>query len=127
MSWTSSRPSAVDGATVSAPDGSLIQLRLADSWRRRALGLLGSPRLVEGEGLLLTPCGSVHTSFMRYAIDVAYLDAAGVVVRVAPQVRPWRFTFGGKRARMTLELAAGEADRLGLAPGQRFEFHEVPR
>lgn len=117
MSLTTSRVSAPGFAVAVTESDVAIRLRVADSWATRARGLLGTARLTLGTGLLLTPCGSVHTSLMRYPIDVVYLDADGEIVKVAPDVRPWRFTSGGKRARMTLEMAAGDAARLRLVPG----------
>jgi uncharacterized protein len=82
----------------------------------RMRGLLGRSGLSTGEGLLLQPAGSVHTFFMRFPIDVVFLDADRRVLRVAPNVRPWR-TAAAKKARAVLELAAGEAARVGVEPG----------
>lgn len=82
----------------------------------RMRGLLGKKGLDAGEGILLQPAGSVHTFFMRFAIDVVFLDADRRVVRVASDVRPWR-TAAAKKARAVLELASGEAARVGLTPG----------
>jgi uncharacterized membrane protein (UPF0127 family) len=79
-------------------------------------GLLGRTGLESGEGLLLRPCGSVHTLFMRFAIDVVFCDRDLAVLAVRPDVRPWR-TAGARGAKVTLELAAGEAARRGIAPG----------
>jgi uncharacterized protein len=79
-------------------------------------GLLGRDGLDEGEGLLIRPCGSVHTFFMRFPIDVVFLDRELSVVAVRPEVRPWR-TAGARGAKVVLELAAGEAARVGIAPG----------
>ena len=69
-------------------------------------GLLGRSALDPDEGLLLRPAGSVHTAFMRFPIDVVFLDGAMQVLRVEPNVRPWRVA-GQRRARAVLELAAG--------------------
>jgi len=84
-------------------------------------GLLGRDSLAEGEGLLLKPCGSVHTLFMRFPIDVVFLDRELSVVAVRPKVRHWR-TAGARGAKVTLELAAGEAARLGIAPGMQLRL-----
>ena len=80
----------------------------------RMRGLLGRRGLAQGEGML--PAGSIHTFFMRFPIDVVFLDREQRVVRVVPNLRPWR-TAGVRKARAVLELAAGEAARVGMAPG----------
>jgi uncharacterized membrane protein (UPF0127 family) len=89
---------------------------LASNPYSRMRGLLGRGGLAQGEGLLLQPAGSIHTFFMRFAIDAVFLDRERRVVRIASDVRPWR-TAAAKRSRAVLELAAGEATRVGLEPG----------
>ena len=84
-------------------------------------GLLGRDGLAQGEGLLIKPCGSVHTFFMRFPIDVVFCDRELSVVAVRPEVPPWR-TAGARGAKVALELAAGEAARLGIAPGMRLRL-----
>ena len=79
-------------------------------------GLLGRDGLAQGEGLLIKPCGSVHTFFMRFPIDVVFLDRELSVLAVRPEVRPWR-TAGARGGKVVLELGGGEAARLGIAPG----------
>lgn len=93
----------------------------ADSFRTRLLGLLALPPLQPGEALALKPCSSVHTCFMRYAIDVVYLDRDHRVIKVVPALAPWRVS-ACPGARMTLELATGEAERLQLRPGSRVDL-----
>lgn len=94
-----------------------LTVRRADCFFSRLAGLLFSPPVPPGEGLLLVPCASVHTAFMAYAIDVVFLDRAGRIVGIVPRLAPWS-TAAFPGAYQTLELAAGEAARLGLRAGQ---------
>ena len=96
------------------------RLLVADSPLARMRGLLGRRALPSGEGLLLRPAGSVHTAFMRFPIDVVFLDREGAVVGIAPELRPWRAA-GRRGARAVLELPAGECERRGLRTGDRVE------
>ena len=89
---------------------------LAESVPARLRGLLGRSGLSSGEGMLLRPAASVHTAFMRFTIDVVFLDRANRVVKVASSVRPWRAA-ACRGARAVLELSAGEAEKRGLRPG----------
>jgi uncharacterized membrane protein (UPF0127 family) len=84
-------------------------------------GLLGRSELPVGEGLFLKPCGSVHMFFMRFPIDVVFLDRELSVVGVVPELPPWRMA-GRRGAKVTLELAAGEAARRGIAPGMQLRL-----
>jgi hypothetical protein len=92
----------------------------------RTRGLRFRPPLSRGEGLLLSPCSSVHTCLMRRPIDVVYLDRDLRVVKTASRVRPWRFSFC-RHAFYTLELAAGEIARLDLGRGSRLAVHPAQR
>jgi uncharacterized membrane protein (UPF0127 family) len=89
---------------------------LAETMFARMRGLLGRSGLSSGEGILLRPAGSVHTAFMRFSIDVVFLDREDRVWKVAADLRPWKAA-GCKGARTVLELPAGEAARRGLRPG----------
>lgn len=96
-----------------------LRLRRADTFLGRLAGLLAMAPLQAGEGLLLSPCASVHTAFMRYAIDVVFLDRAGVIKKIVPALKPWRMA-ACAGAYQTLELAAGQCAVLRLSPGQRW-------
>ncbi len=95
------------------------RLELANTPWRRARGLLGRPPLARGEGLLIDPCRSVHMFFMRYPIDVVFLDRHGQVVAMRQNLRPWRMTRYYHQARSALELPAGAAAVAGLELGHR--------
>lgn len=95
------------------------RVAVADSWWPRLRGLLARPRLRRGEGLLLLDCRSVHTLGMAYAIDVAFLDADGTVVRSVSGLGPFRLGLGGPQAVHALELPAGRLDETGTVPGVR--------
>jgi len=81
------------------------------------IGLLGRSHLAVGDGLLLSPAWSIHTWFMRIAIDVVFIDDDGRVLRVYPELRPWRLVSGTRKARTVLEFGAGTLARTPLAAG----------
>lgn len=89
---------------------------VADRPLLRMRGLLGRRDLRAGEGLLLRPAGSIHTHFMRFAIDALFLDRELRVLDVRSTLRPWRMA-RRRGARAVLELRAGEAERRGVQVG----------
>jgi uncharacterized membrane protein (UPF0127 family) len=97
---------------------------IADQPLRRMRGLLGRRVLPAGEGLLLTPAPSVHTAFMRFPIDVVFLDRKLEVVKVVERLRPWRMA-SARHARLTLELATGEASVRGIEVGDTLEVGQA--
>ncbi|HTH71657.1 MAG TPA: DUF192 domain-containing protein [Candidatus Saccharimonadales bacterium] len=82
----------------------------------RMRGLLGRRELTAGEGLLLAPAGSIHTHFMRFAIDAVFLDGDSRVVGVRSAMAPWHMA-RARGAKAVLELRAGEAQERGIQVG----------
>ena len=87
----------------------------------RMRGLLGRSSLEPGEGIMLRPCSSIHTFFMRFPIDVVFCDKHYVVLKVAPAVPPWRSRMQ-RGAKLAFELSAGEAARRGVVPGAQLRL-----
>lgn len=83
------------------------QGREATSFKDRFLGLMGRTEFALGEGLLIRPCNSIHTFFMRIAIDAAFLDRDGRIVKRYDALPPWRATSVHFKAHSVLELPAG--------------------
>jgi uncharacterized membrane protein (UPF0127 family) len=96
---------------------------VADTPLTRLRGLLGRGALEPGEGMLIRPASSVHMFFMRFAIDVVFLDRDMTVRRVVEALRPWRVA-GCRGANAALELGAGEAARRGITVGERLELQK---
>ena len=100
------------------------QLHVADSGSKRTKGLLGRDGLGSGEGLWIVPCESVHTFFMRFAIDLVYLDRKNKVKKVRSAVGPWRVS-ACLSAHSVLELPAGTIRDTMTEAGDTLEFTPV--
>ena len=84
-----------------------VEAEVAETFFERAKGLIGRRALPAGQGLLIPHCNAIHTLFMRFPIDAAFLDRTGAVVKVVRNIRPGRlFVWGGWRARQVLETAS---------------------
>lgn len=112
---------------VKAANGPILadHLALCLTSLTRLRGLLGRPPLEPGEGMLLLPCRGVHTLFMGYPIDVAFLDPEGRIIALRPELRPWRATPVFAAALATLELPAGTLSRHGVARGDLLAFQQI--
>ena len=110
----------VPNLTLRREDGRVVaeSVIVADSTMRRLRGLLGKRDLPSGHGVLLRPAWSIHTAFMRFPIDVVFLDADQVVIKIVPTLAPFK-TASCRGAREIVELRAGECDRRGLSLGDR--------
>jgi uncharacterized membrane protein (UPF0127 family) len=87
-------------------------VRIPESRRERARGLLGRPELAPDDALFLARCRSVHTFGMRFAIDALVLDANLAVIRVVKMPRR-RVLLPRPRGRHVVEVAAGSRIRSG--------------
>lgn len=83
------------------------QVELAQSFCARLKGLMFRKELQPKTGLLLDPCPQIHTCFMRFNIDVVFLDAQNRVLATIENLKPWRMSRFYRQARRTLELPGG--------------------
>jgi len=105
---------------VNARTGATIAetVEIADTRATRNRGLLGRDRLEPGSALVISPCLAVHTAFMRFAIDVVFVDRDGCVVRIVRDLAPWRMA-ASWRAQRVIELPAGELHARDVRVGDR--------
>ncbi len=110
-------------ATIEGSDRVLAErVSVADNIWSRFWGLMGRRHLAEDEGLLIAPCYSVHTMFMRFPIDVIFLDRDDRVLKIAA-MKPFRAAVG-RGARSVVEMNGGCAAQAGLSTGDRVLFTE---
>jgi uncharacterized protein len=93
-------------------------------------GLLGRDSLEPGTGMLFengrfTPMMWMHMFFMRFAIDIVFLDRRGKVVKVNRNLKPWRVSSMVFGARVALELVAGAAEASATEPGDQIRFEPL--
>lgn len=97
------------------------RVELATTRRARRTGLLGRDYLGADAALVLAPCLAIHTAFMRFPIDVAFVDRRGRAVRLVHQLAPWRVAVA-PRAYAAIELPAGALSRHQVDVGDRLEL-----
>jgi len=96
---------------------------VADTSEKRRTGLLKRERLEPGQGLWIVPCESVHSFFMKFAIDLVYLDRDKKVRKVRHRMAPWRLS-ACLTAHSILELPAGVVATSGTQAGDQLEIEE---
>ena len=94
---------------------------IADGLFDRMRGLLGRRELPAGHGMLINPAPSVMTYFMRFPIDVVFIDRDWRVVKIVHGLKPWRVA-GAKQAVAALELPAGTAEQCRIQLGDELEL-----
>jgi len=123
---------SVDSDGVPAPLGKVSvqstgaivadRLRMANTHWTRMKGLLGTRSLEPGQGLWITPCRQVHMFFMRYSLDIVFLDESGAVVETIESLKPNTVSPKVAGAASVLELPCGTIARAGLAAGSRLQI-----
>ncbi|MCU7945014.1 MAG: DUF192 domain-containing protein [Candidatus Thiodiazotropha sp. (ex Cardiolucina cf. quadrata)] len=102
-----------------AKESPALEAWVADSYLTRLRGLLGKKRLDDSDGLLLERCASVHTFWMRYPLDLVFMDKKGKVVMCQEGVKPFR-TASAHGAYYTLELNQGVISKQGISESDHF-------
>src|SRR5437588_3530553 len=93
--------------------------RRAASFVDRGRGLMLSDPLPEGGGLVIEPCNSVHMFFMRYPLDIVFIDGQGQVVFMYKGIKPWRVGRIVRGAKAAIELPAGAIDTSNTQLGDK--------
>jgi uncharacterized membrane protein (UPF0127 family) len=97
---------------------------VADTSAKRRTGLLKHTSLQPGDGLWIVPCESVHSFFMKFTIDVLYLDRKHRVKKIRPEMVPWRVS-ACLTAHSVLELPAGTITRTATQRGDQLEIKKL--
>ena len=103
----------------------VTRLEAAFDSKSRNRGLLGRTGLAPDHALVIAPCSSVHTFFMKFPIDVMFVARDGTVRRIASAVRPWRLALS-LRSFAVIETAAGVIGSSGTLAGDRLAIDERP-
>lgn len=80
---------------------------IADTFFSRMKGLLFRKSLVKSAALIIKPTSSLHTFFMQFPIDIAFLDKDNKILKISQNVLPFRFIACSLRAKIALEFPAG--------------------
>ena len=96
---------------------------VADTSEKRRTGLLKHTGLQPGEGLWISPCESVHSFFMKFTIDVLYLDRNKKVRGLRARMKPWRVS-ACLPAHSVLELPEGIIEQTGTQKGDQLSFEK---
>ena len=100
------------------------EVELANSFFKRLKGLMLRPNMASQTAMLLAPCPQIHTCFMRFPIDVLFLDKNGKVLHIIEQMKPWRISPIIGRATQTLEMPGGTLQGR-VRKGDQIVFTEI--
>jgi uncharacterized protein len=100
-------------------------VEVADTRATRRKGLLGRDALDLAAAMVITPCCAIHTAFMRFPIDAAFVDREGRITRIVRDLAPWRMAIA-PRAHAVIEFAGGCLDRRDVQVGDRLYLAPLP-
>jgi uncharacterized protein len=95
------------------------RVREARRFWERGRGLMFVSHLEEGEGLIIDPCSSIHTFWMRFPLDVLYMDRTSTVVRADERMKPWRIGPVFTGSKWVIELPPGTIAATGTQAGDQ--------
>ncbi len=94
-------------------------LEMADNPLKRMKGLLGRESLNKNEALVIWQCQSIHMLFMKFAIDVVFVDANNKVVGIVSKIKPFRFSPVFWKSACAIELPAGTIEETKTQVGDQ--------
>lgn len=98
---------------------------VANTFFKRLKGLLGKKGLEEGSCILINPCNSIHTFFMKFPIDVLFLDQQYKVVKVVKDLAPGRMSPYMKDARFVVELDSRKVHKENVKVGDQLVLKDM--
>ena len=90
----------------------------------RMRGLLGRPPLLPDHALLITSCSSIHTFFMHYPIDLAFINSEWQIKKLFPALKPFRMVWAPGTS-MALEMPMGTIKEIKLEKGVTLLWEET--
>lgn len=70
----------------------------------RLIGLVGKSKIEEDQALCIKPCNSIHMLFMRFSIDVIFIDSSSKVIGLIEDFKPWRVSGLVKNSKAVIEM-----------------------
>ena len=115
------------GTIRNCTSGSVLaeNARVADSFVARMVGLLSSPPLGPGQGLLLKPCSQIHMFGMKFGLDAIFFDKQWKVVGLVEGLSPGQLSRWFPRAVSCLELPVGTIAETRTQVGDQAEFQQM--
>jgi hypothetical protein len=112
---------------VNRTKGTLVAERadVAATFFTRLRGLLGRSSLDQGSGLVLRPTNSIHSFFMKFPIDVLFLDRSARVLHVMGDMRPNRISPLVRHAHTVVELPVGAIAASRTATGDQLRLEAL--
>lgn len=109
---------------INISNGKIIAERglLANNFFSRFKGLIGRDDLGYDEGLCILPCKSVHTCFMKFSIDVIFVDRNDKVCKIIQDLKPWKISGFVKNAKYVIEVPANKSEMLRIEVGDKVEI-----
>lgn len=96
-----------------------LPITKADTYLKRLKGLMFETKPFANKGLLLTPCDSIHMFFMKFPLDIVFLDEENTIVDIRCNLQPWKIAIPKKKAYATLELPVGLIQKYNIQVGDK--------
>jgi uncharacterized membrane protein (UPF0127 family) len=98
------------------------QIHVAKDFLSRAKGLLGRKNLESGEAFVIPKCQAIHMFFMKFPIDVVFIDKNYQVIGLVRKIKPFRLSPLFLKAAFALELEAGVIEKTKIKKGDYLDF-----
>lgn len=92
-------------------------VKAAQNFFTRSFGLLLRKSLSDNEGLIIKPCCSIHTFFMKFPIDVLFINKNNEIIALYENVKPYRILPIHLNSYYVIELSSGSVSEKNVEKG----------
>lgn len=109
---------------INSANGAVLadNIEVAGNFKKRLKGLIGASALNHGDALILYPCNCIHTFFMKFPIDVLFVNKDAAILHTFENMKPFRFSPIIRASYMVVELPAGRLSSTGTAAGNHVQL-----
>jgi uncharacterized protein len=101
------------------------RVEIAQTFIKKFIGLMGRSKINKEQGIYFLDCRSIHSFFMRFSIDVLFLDKEMKITRIVNCLKPNRVVIAPLQTKDTLELQSGVLDKFDLKVGDAIRLIEI--
>lgn len=95
---------------------------MAEDFKTRLVGLLGRSQIQPGEALVITPCQQIHMFFMKFPIDVIFVDRSETVVGLVENIQPFAISPIVRNSYRAIEVPVGTIAQTRTCMGDSIQF-----
>lgn len=103
------------------------EIDIADNFFTRFMGLMFKKELQKNNGLIISPCNSIHMFFMNFPLDILFVDKNNIICDYLEDIKPWKVSKIYFNAEYTIELPSGTIKEKNIKKNQKISIKTLDK